>query len=183
MSLLQPARFATNRHVPIWSALQCYRSRIGIYAFRAYSTNIPPWIRTRLHKNVAASLNIVARGYMSHAEAQLKPTSNQSVQETIYQPDRSQLSGAISYKLALASRPKFVQKPTEKMLEDARQELMSHAFELSHEQKRVLLLADLGRNIFLTGSAGVGKTFLLRKIISRLRLQGKRVGVTAPTGE
>jgi len=40
----------------------------------------------------------------------------------------------------------------------------------------------LGHNVFLTGPAGSGKTFLLQKYIKYLKQNGKGVGVTASTG-
>ncbi|MBL7156061.1 MAG: AAA family ATPase [Candidatus Pacebacteria bacterium] len=49
-------------------------------------------------------------------------------------------------------------------------------------QKQAFEILKLGHNVFLTGSAGSGKTFLLRKYIDFLRDKGVKVGVTAPTG-
>lgn len=43
-------------------------------------------------------------------------------------------------------------------------------------------ILKLGYNVYLTGSAGSGKTFLLNKYIDYLKKNGKRVGVTASTG-
>lgn len=54
--------------------------------------------------------------------------------------------------------------------------------ELSPEQKRVVELAAAGHNIFYTGSAGCGKSTVLRAIKSRLEEQGSEVDVLAPTG-
>ena len=58
---------------------------------------------------------------------------------------------------------------------------------LSEEQKKVLnLVAEAGQSCFFTGSAGTGKSVLMREIISVLRkkhtLQPDRVAVTASTG-
>ncbi|ORX89532.1 hypothetical protein K493DRAFT_67393 [Basidiobolus meristosporus CBS 931.73] len=53
---------------------------------------------------------------------------------------------------------------------------------LSVEQKNSIREALTGCNVFLTGSAGVGKSFLLRYLIEKLREEGKNVAVTAPTG-
>jgi len=49
-------------------------------------------------------------------------------------------------------------------------------------QEQALEILKLGHNVFLTGSAGSGKTFLLGKYINFLRDKHVEVGVTAPTG-
>lgn len=53
---------------------------------------------------------------------------------------------------------------------------------LSPEQAEVVELAAEGHNIFYTGSAGCGKSTVLRAMVQRLTLMGKRVRVMAPTG-
>jgi ATP-dependent DNA helicase PIF1 len=55
---------------------------------------------------------------------------------------------------------------------------------LDDYQKRVLDLCLTGRNVFLSGLAGTGKTFLLRHIADTLRavFGSKRVAVCSPTG-
>lgn len=59
---------------------------------------------------------------------------------------------------------------------------MLHAMpiSLSKEQREVLALVKSGASIFFTGSAGTGKTFLLRRIISSL--SPNSTFVTASTG-
>ncbi len=47
------------------------------------------------------------------------------------------------------------------------------------EARRVCLL---GHNAIITGSAGTGKTYLLRTIIKELKETGHQVGVVCPTG-
>ena len=58
--------------------------------------------------------------------------------------------------------------------------------ELSPEQQRILALVAQGKNIFFTGSAGVGKSFVLQKITQLLKTQGLKnfsdFFVTASTG-
>ncbi|KAI0561160.1 DNA helicase [Gracilaria domingensis] len=49
-------------------------------------------------------------------------------------------------------------------------------------QTAALQAAKRGDSFFLTGSAGVGKSFVLRRIISELRANSKKVAVTASTG-
>ncbi|KAI7952511.1 hypothetical protein MJO29_008142 [Puccinia striiformis f. sp. tritici] len=52
----------------------------------------------------------------------------------------------------------------------------------SAEQLKVLDLVKLGRNVFFTGSAGVGKSFMLHEVVRMLKSDRRRVSVTAPTG-
>lgn len=40
----------------------------------------------------------------------------------------------------------------------------------------------LGRNVFFTGSAGVGKSFMLKEVVRMLKAARRFVSVTAPTG-
>ncbi|RBQ99297.1 hypothetical protein FVER53590_13627 [Fusarium verticillioides] len=54
---------------------------------------------------------------------------------------------------------------------------------LSVEQHRLLnTIVNDGRNVFFTGSAGSGKSAVLKTAISRLQGQDKRVKICAPTG-
>ncbi|KAK4651780.1 hypothetical protein QC762_600550 [Podospora pseudocomata] len=53
---------------------------------------------------------------------------------------------------------------------------------LCPEQEAVVKLAEQGRNIFYTGSAGCGKSTVLHEIKRRLKAKGKVVKVIAPTG-
>lgn len=55
---------------------------------------------------------------------------------------------------------------------------------LSQEQQQVLNLVKSGENVFFTGSAGTGKSYLLRAIIDHLRstCSSSEYGVTATTG-
>jgi ATP-dependent DNA helicase PIF1 len=53
---------------------------------------------------------------------------------------------------------------------------------LSAEQQRVVdLIVDGGKNVFYTGSAGCGKSTILRAFVPLLKKQGKRVRIVAPT--
>lgn len=49
-------------------------------------------------------------------------------------------------------------------------------------QAQALKILQAGHNIFLTGSAGTGKTFLLNQFIEYLKKKNIKVGVTASTG-
>lgn len=50
------------------------------------------------------------------------------------------------------------------------------------KQDQALDILKMGHNVYLTGSAGSGKTFLLNQYISYLKGKGVEVGVTASTG-
>ena len=54
--------------------------------------------------------------------------------------------------------------------------------QLSEQQRRAVALAKEGRNLFVTGAGGCGKSYLLATLIGELEAAGKRVYVTASTG-
>ena len=53
---------------------------------------------------------------------------------------------------------------------------------LSDEQREGLRLAEQRKNLFITGGGGVGKTFLIEKIVATLEAKNLSVHVTATTG-
>ncbi|KPA39168.1 atp-dependent dna helicase pif1 [Fusarium langsethiae] len=53
---------------------------------------------------------------------------------------------------------------------------------LCKEQQDLVDLIMSGRNVFFTGSAGCGKSTVLKTAITQLRADGRNVAVTAPTG-
>ena len=53
---------------------------------------------------------------------------------------------------------------------------------MNEKQQHALDLCLQGHNVLLTGGAGVGKSFCLKRIVEALRLAGKTVAVTAMTG-
>jgi superfamily II RNA helicase len=57
------------------------------------------------------------------------------------------------------------------------------AVELAEEQRTAIGIIRQGSNVFLTGSAGSGKTMVLNKAVRQLQDLGKRVRKTAPTGK
>lgn len=56
------------------------------------------------------------------------------------------------------------------------------AVKLDKFQAAAIAAAERGESFFLTGSAGTGKSFVLREIIRRLRRKNRRVAVAASTG-
>lgn len=66
--------------------------------------------------------------------------------------------------------------------------LLVHSFvpepepELSAEQRHVVdLIVEQGKNVFYTGSAGCGKSTILKAFVTKLKAKGKRVKIVAPT--
>ncbi|KAF2656710.1 hypothetical protein K491DRAFT_367611 [Lophiostoma macrostomum CBS 122681] len=53
---------------------------------------------------------------------------------------------------------------------------------LCQEQEHLVNLIMSGRNVFYTGSAGCGKSTVLKEFVKRFRAAGKCVRITAPTG-
>ncbi len=53
---------------------------------------------------------------------------------------------------------------------------------LSQEQQHVLELIAAGRNVFMTGGGGVGKSHVIQAVVSQEREKGRQVTVTASTG-
>ncbi|HLD70533.1 MAG TPA: AAA family ATPase, partial [Negativicutes bacterium] len=49
-------------------------------------------------------------------------------------------------------------------------------------QDQALYILESGQNVYLTGAAGSGKTYVLNKFISELKKRKVGVGVTASTG-
>jgi ATP-dependent DNA helicase PIF1 len=54
--------------------------------------------------------------------------------------------------------------------------------ELNSDQAAAFAAVKLGKNIFLTGPAGAGKSFLIRKIVEWANTLGKPIAITAMTG-
>ena len=50
------------------------------------------------------------------------------------------------------------------------------------KQKDALKILKAGKNVYLTGAAGSGKTYALNEYITYLKNRGVRAGITASTG-
>ena len=50
------------------------------------------------------------------------------------------------------------------------------------QQEKALAILKSGKNVFLTGSAGTGKTYVLNQYISYLKARKVPVAITASTG-
>lgn len=82
----------------------------------------------------------------------------------------------------------MIPKKEDDVLDDGT-EGQAAAVQLSEDQQRVLDLVSQGHNVFFTGNAGSGKSFLLERIVKHFRQKygspdefRKRVAVTATTG-
>ena len=60
--------------------------------------------------------------------------------------------------------------------------MINSTYALNNEQIAGYNILCSGSNVFLTGGAGVGKSFLINKYISDMRAKHKNVLVCAPTG-
>ena len=56
------------------------------------------------------------------------------------------------------------------------------AYTVPMTQKEALLILKTGKNVFLTGPAGSGKTFVINQYIKYLKDHNVSVGITASTG-
>lgn len=54
--------------------------------------------------------------------------------------------------------------------------------ELCKEQQEAVDYALSGRNVFMTGSGGCGKSVVVRHLLKKLQAEGKNVSIVAPTG-
>lgn len=56
------------------------------------------------------------------------------------------------------------------------------SFDLNSDQQKAFDLVKNGKNVFITGSAGTGKSFVIGKIIEWGKQTGRNIGVTSSTG-
>jgi ATP-dependent DNA helicase PIF1 len=76
--------------------------------------------------------------------------------------------------------PKLVQSNLSSELKILKELPKSHL--LNEEQQSVLDEVNEGKNVFVTGPGGVGKSFLIREIKRQLESKGKKVAITSLTG-
>jgi ATP-dependent exoDNAse (exonuclease V) alpha subunit len=72
--------------------------------------------------------------------------------------------------------------PTKSLYTDQHNYTDEPQYTLSDEQLEALRLVSQGKNVFITGRAGTGKSVLIREIIRQAVERRKRVSVTSPTG-
>ena len=53
---------------------------------------------------------------------------------------------------------------------------------LTQEQLQVIEAAEKGHNVFITGQAGTGKSYVVRELYRRLERQGKKVRIVCSSG-
>lgn len=59
---------------------------------------------------------------------------------------------------------------------------LSQLHSLTNEQQAVLETVRAGHNVFITGQAGTGKSFLVKEIVKSLRNDGKKVVILCASG-
>jgi len=111
-------------------------------------------------------------------------------------PDKSDKSGK-SGKSAKSGKAENVEETQEEednqkrkpVLNEEKQMVVLHKLEppmseaiLAPEQKRAIEMVMSGRNTFVTGAAGTGKSHLIRNLVKRLQEANKQVRLTASTG-
>jgi ATP-dependent exoDNAse (exonuclease V) alpha subunit len=65
---------------------------------------------------------------------------------------------------------------------DTHTQMQNAGQSLSAKQRQAYDIAMSGRSMFLTGKAGTGKTFIVKKIMTDLAATGRKVVAVAPTG-
>lgn len=75
-----------------------------------------------------------------------------------------------------------VQQPKKEIIENKPKRMLSSEKELTEDQKKAYEYMKSGENVFVTGEAGTGKSFVIDKFIEEMEAQGKNVLVCAPTG-
>ncbi|ODN83122.1 hypothetical protein L202_01327 [Cryptococcus amylolentus CBS 6039] len=170
------------------------RRRAILAALNADNTYAPSEISMGLSKAIASQPGHLAP---PHSSANLDATSRalpgpfdgKAGADRFYQPKRplpwEEESSSSKKAMTTITQPTLVSKVQPKLKGSSSMTIKQQVV-LSDEQKKVLMLVKEGKNIFYTGSAGTGKSVLLREIITTLRSKYVRtpeaVAVTASTG-
>lgn len=122
----------------------------------------------------------------SQSSQPVNPSSQASYMSSLYNSVASQLTNENSSLLTENSQlpghlanslPPAAQQQTSPPSRDLTEPV------LCAEQQNVVDLIMAGHNVFYTGSAGCGKSTVLKSFIPKLREQGKTVRIVAPTGK
>ncbi|KAG1757962.1 PIF1-like helicase-domain-containing protein [Suillus lakei] len=170
------------------TAKKYYAVRVGREGPRIYSS----W--AECNANVSRWPGAIHKSFRSHLEAEewlalprpiLLPSSSMEPMSS----SESSVSSAFERRVARPKQAKAEkQPPTSEGRDRTPIEILepgpsSDSIVLSDEQKNVIRRVERGENVFFTGSAGTGKSVLLREII---RVRGGRghpgLAITASTG-
>lgn len=94
----------------------------------------------------------------------------------------SQPTSALQHAMATQQVQGVDKKPAQKWAQKPNIEAPASEPVLCPEQEDLVRLIQSGKNVFYTGSAGCGKSTVLKAFVKRLKYQGKRVRIVAPTG-
>jgi predicted AAA+ superfamily ATPase len=80
-----------------------------------------------------------------------------------------------------ATEPMRYAQPVDTIYTSVEDEVVEVVPPLSDEQQRVVDLIMEGKNVFYTGSAGCGKSTILKAFVKQLKAQGLKVDICATT--
>ncbi len=110
------------------------------------------------------------------------PAKRTKYESVVYRPKYSETSGRIRNALSeWTPHPDFAKALSTNTTEPSAPTKKSGHVEDPY-QKRAIDAALKGKSFLLTGSAGVGKSYVLKLVIRKLREQGRKVVVCASTG-
>lgn len=134
------------------------------------------------------SINIEPKKLLSQDDSFESPSTNENVSKLLkeVEKDTQQNSNAAQWGGKFTMQTQMARTPEidELAIKLPPNTKIKVPIYLSREQEYVLELADKGNNIFYTGSAGTGKSVLLREMIKGLKMRygNENVAVTASTG-
>ncbi|ROW06712.1 hypothetical protein VPNG_06746 [Cytospora leucostoma] len=101
---------------------------------------------------------------------------------TAWPPPVSQPATVVQHTTVTQSNQSAGKKPAREQTTKNKQESSTYEPTLCPEQEDLVNLIESGKNVFYTGSAGCGKSTVLKAFVKRLKYKGKRVRIVAPTG-